>query len=114
MKVLAKVSVLMVSVAVLAGSLGCSLASSRVSESLPRTAEVTANAGRLIAADLAAQMNAAKLAPREARTIRTASVEIAEMIDVVVVPAPRLPANQRLVDASALAAESGIAMNARL
>ena len=103
MKILAKVSIAMVSLVAVAGVFsGCSTATSRVSEALPRTAEVTTAAGRTIAADLTAQLQQAKNAPRQVRTIQTASVEVAEMIDVVLVEASRLPANERLVDAAAV------------
>ena len=97
MNILTKMSTMVISLVAVGGLSGCSSASSRVTEALPRTAEVTAEAGRLIAADLSKQLSAVKLAPRQARTIQTASVEISEMIEVVVVEASRLPADERLV-----------------
>ena len=100
MNVLAKVSVTAVSLVALAGVFsGCSTATSRVSEALPRTAEVTSEAGRMIAADLSIQLQQARQAPRQVRAMQAASVEIAEMVDVVLVEATRLPASERLVDA---------------
>jgi len=107
MKVLAKVSFTAVSLVAVAGVLsGCSTATSRVSEALPHTAAVTSEAGRMIAADLTAQLQLAKQAPRPVRTIQTASVEIAELVDAVLVEASRLPASERLVDAQTAGAQT--------
>lgn len=100
MNILVKVSEMVVSLVAVGVLSGCSSSATRVTEALPRTAEVTDAAGRLIAADLSKQLGAVKFAPRKARTIQTASVEISEMIEVVVVEASRLPANERLVDAA--------------
>ena len=113
-----KVSIAMVSLAAVAGAVvglaGCSTAASRATAALPQTAEVTAEAGRIIAADLTAQLNTANQSPRQARTMQVASVEISEVIEVVLVEASRLPAGDRLVDASLVDADRGVAQNVRL
>jgi hypothetical protein len=101
MKTFRNVFVAMTSVVVVAGISGCSLATPSLSASLPRVAEVTAAVNTRIANDLNYEMAAAKQYPRVAQAIRTASVEITEMSDVVVVVASRLPPVEHFADAVA-------------
>jgi PBP1b-binding outer membrane lipoprotein LpoB len=80
---------------------GCSVSQSATS-SLPQLDEVTAATGSLIATDLSVELSAAKNQPRANREIRTASVEVVEVSDLVVVEASRLPIVEHLADAATL------------
>jgi hypothetical protein len=100
MNSLKKSTLVLISLSVVAGVMGgCSL-STPVSASLPQLADVTDATGAQIVRDLAGELSAAKRPSRETQRVRTASVEVAEINDFIVVEASRLPAVEHLADAA--------------
>ncbi len=99
MNILRKVNISLVSAVAVAATLaGCSASPS---STLPALADVIAQTSQQIASDLGDELATAKSLPRETRRIRTASVEVSEMAEVVVVEASRLPGIEHLVDVTA-------------
>jgi sulfite reductase alpha subunit-like flavoprotein len=98
MNIFSKVSLVSCVAMVMTTIAGCS--GSPSSMLLP-LAEVTAQTSQRIANDLHYEMALAKSAPRATPTIRTSSVEVSEMAEVIVVEASRLPVAEHFADAAA-------------